>query len=91
MKCPKIKKAEAIDNHTLLIEFTNGEWKKYSTQRLLDKPMFAPLRNASFFKNFRVESGGYALVWNENIDISEYELWINGDASEGKERSVHND
>jgi hypothetical protein len=40
--------------------------------------MFAPLRNASFFKNFRIESGGYGLVWNEDIDISEYELWKNG-------------
>jgi hypothetical protein len=40
--------------------------------------MFAPLRNLSFFKNFKIESGGYGLVWNEDIDISEYELWKNG-------------
>ena len=26
----------------------------------------------------QVEPGGYALVWNEDIDISEYELWKNG-------------
>jgi hypothetical protein len=23
-------------------------------------------------------SRGYAIVWNEDIDISEYELWIHG-------------
>jgi hypothetical protein len=40
--------------------------------------MFAPLKNPSFFKNFRIEAGGYGLVWNEDIDISEYELWKNG-------------
>jgi len=32
----------------------------------------------AFFKNFKIESGGYGLVWNEDIDISEYELWKNG-------------
>jgi hypothetical protein len=26
----------------------------------------------------KIESGGYGLVWNEDIDISEYELWKNG-------------
>ena len=40
--------------------------------------MFAPLKNPSFFKDFRIEAGGYGLVWNEDIDISEYELWENG-------------
>ena len=27
-----------------------------------------------------VELGGYAVVWNKDIDISEYELWSNGHA-----------
>jgi hypothetical protein len=26
----------------------------------------------------RIEQGGYAVSWNEEIDISEYELWVNG-------------
>ena len=46
--------------------------------KLLDKPMFFPLKNPAFFRNFIIESGGYGLVWNEEIDISEYELWQNG-------------
>ncbi len=40
--------------------------------------MFAPLRQPAFFKNFKVEHGGYGIVWNEDIDLSEYELWKNG-------------
>lgn len=63
---------------TLIIEFTNQEIKKYDVRPLLDVPMFAPLRQPAFFKNFKVEPGGYAIVWNEEIDISEYELWKNG-------------
>jgi len=36
--------------------------------------MFAPLRQPAFFKDFKIEPGGYALVWNVDIDISEHEL-----------------
>jgi hypothetical protein len=39
--------------------------------------MFAPLENRAFFKNVQIETGGYAVSWNEDIDISEYELWVN--------------
>ena len=78
MKPPKIISAQVVDDRTLLIEFSQGEFKKYDISQLLSKEMFAPLRNPSFFKNFKIESGGYGLVWNEDIDISEYELWKNG-------------
>jgi hypothetical protein len=78
MNYPRIQEAKAIDDTTLVIEFTNQEVKKYDICHLLETPMFAPLRQPAFFKNFKVEPGGYAIVWNEEIDISEYELWKNG-------------
>lgn len=78
MKVPKIISAQVIDDRTLLIEFSQNQFKKYDVSQLLSKEMFAPLRNPSFFKNFKIESGGYGLVWNEDVDISEYELWKNG-------------
>lgn len=78
MKYPRICQAKAIDDTTLIIEFTNQEVKGYDIRPLLTTPMFSPLRQPAFFKNFKVESGGYAIVWNEEIDISEYELWKNG-------------
>jgi hypothetical protein len=37
--------------------------------------MFAPLQQLAFFKSFTLAPGGYGIVWNEDIDISEYELW----------------
>jgi hypothetical protein len=74
----KIIAANAIDDRTLLIEFSQNEFKKYDISKLFNNQMFAPLQNPSFFKNFRIEAGGYGLVWNEDIDISEYELWKNG-------------
>lgn len=78
MKCPRICQAKAINDHTLVIEFTNHEVKKYDIVYLLENTMFAPLRKPAFFKNFQVEQGGYGIVWNEDIDLSEYELWKNG-------------
>lgn len=78
MKYPRIHKAKAINDTTLIIEFTNQEIKKYDVRPLLEIPMFAPLRKPAFFKNFKVEPAGYAIAWNEEIDISEYELWKNG-------------
>jgi hypothetical protein len=84
MKYPQIHEATAIDDTTLIVEFTNQEIKKYDIRHLLDNPMFSPLRQPAFFKNFQIDSGGYALVWNEDIDISEYELWKNGVTLERK-------
>jgi len=78
VKPPQILAAHPIDDRTLLVEFSQNEFKKYDISKLFNNEMFAPLRNPSFFKNFRIESGGYGLVWNEDIDISEYELWKNG-------------
>jgi hypothetical protein len=78
MKPERIVSAKAMDDHTLMVEFTNLEVKKYDISKLLDNPMFATLRNSGFFRSFTIEPGGYALVWNDEIDISEYELWQNG-------------
>ena len=78
MSYPKIKSAKAIDDHTLVIEFSNQQKKKYDINPLLEKEMFAPLKNLAFFKSVKIEQGGYAIVWNDAIDISEYELWEHG-------------
>ena len=79
MECPKIKSASAIDNHTLLIKFENNQKRKYDVSPLLNMEMFSPLKNPVLFKAVQVEQGGYAVAWNNEIDISEYELWRNGE------------
>jgi hypothetical protein len=40
--------------------------------------MFAPLRQPGFFRSFNLEPGGFGIVWNDDVDLSEYELWKNG-------------
>ena len=78
MVVPKIKHVVGTENHTLIVAFDNGETKQYDVGKLFENSMFSPLKDPAFFKNVRVEPGGYAVYWNENIDISEYELWKNG-------------
>jgi Protein of unknown function (DUF2442) len=79
MKHPKIISARAIDNNTLKIEFDNSIKKTYDIRRVIDREMFMPLKNYSLFQNVQIDNGGYAVFWNEDIDISEYELWTNGE------------
>jgi len=80
MQYPKIKSVSAIGNYTLQVEFDNNQKKKYDVTPLLCREMFSPLKNKALFKAVKVEQGGYAVVWNSEIDISEYELWIHGQA-----------
>ena len=75
---PKIKSVKAIGPGNLLIEFDNDVKKQYNIAHLLEREMFSPLKDPAFFKCVHVEQGGYAVAWDDHIDISEYELWKNG-------------
>ena len=78
MKCPTIKSVSVIEEHTLLVSFSNNERRKYDVTPLLDREMFSALKNPAFFRNVRVDSGGYALTWDGDTDISEHEIWVHG-------------
>jgi len=60
-----------MDDYQLLVEFTTHEKRRFDVKPLLNKTMFAALKNAAFFKSVKVEQGGYAVSWNDDIDISE--------------------
>jgi hypothetical protein len=80
MNIPKIVSATAVDDHTLVIQFDNSAKKLYNVTPLFGKAMLVPLKNPALFKSVKVEQGGYAVSWNNEIDISEYELWSHGEA-----------
>ncbi len=78
MLYPKITSAEIIENYTLLVRFSNHQARKYNCEKLLEKTMFSPLKNYAFFKNFQLDPSGSGITWNDEIDISEYEIWVKG-------------
>jgi hypothetical protein len=75
---PRITSATAIGPARLLVVFEDGTQRVYDCAPLLDRPQFQLLRTPAFFRALRVDPGGYGISWNDEIDLSEYELWTNG-------------
>ena len=83
MKIYKIRKVYPLENMVLGVLFENGVFKKYDLSRLIPEiPVFKQLKNRNLFRKARVDFGGAAVVWNSEIDLSEYELYKNGTAWE---------
>jgi len=79
MRPPKITAAKAVSDRVLVVEFDGGESRRYDISALLAREAFAPLKNPALFKAVTVESGGYAVSWGADIDLSENELWRGGE------------
>ena len=77
MSTPKIQSVKPLENKKLLVKFENGVEKIYDCNQLLHLEVFQLLKNDTFFKSVKVDSGGYGISWNDDVDLSEYELWTN--------------
>ena len=77
-KYPKILNVESIKGKRLLLTFQNGTKKIYDCSPLLENDIFKALQNDAFFNSVHVDKHGYGIVWNDELDLSESELWING-------------
>jgi hypothetical protein len=75
---PKIKSVKPLPDYRLRIIFYNDIAVTYDCSPLLQEALFNPLRDESLFNQARVGFGGYGIVWNDEIDLSESELWLNG-------------
>ena len=78
MNAPKVLSVQTLENKKLLVKFVNGVEKIYDCAQLLNVEMFQVLNNEAFFKSVKVDAGGYGISWNDDADLSEYELWTNG-------------
>lgn len=77
-KYPKILNVETKNGKRLLVTFDNGIKKIYDCSSLLGNEIFKPLLNDVLFNSVHVDKHGYGIVWNDELDLSESELWING-------------
>jgi len=78
MDAPKILSVRVELPRTLLVEFVGKQWRRYDITPLLDLPAFEPLRNEALFASVHADRGGYGVIWNDDIDLAEYELWTKG-------------
>ena len=73
----KVISVRLLENYKLLLKFATGEVKIYDVLPLLNKPVFALLKDEDIFKSVYVESG--TAVWNDgDIDIAPETLFIDG-------------
>ena len=76
----KVKSVNAMPNHRLCVQFSEGVTKIYDVKPLFAKwPVFKMLENdMELFSSVSVDAGGYGVVWNDELDLSCNELFENG-------------
>lgn len=79
---PRIRTVVAVESKNLLVTFENGVTKRYNCAPLLAEDPFSQLRIDPFFRAVQVDTGGYGIRWNDDIDLSESELWLHGSTVE---------
>ena len=67
---------EPQDGYRLLVTFENGERRLFDCTELLEKRVYAPLRNKGFFDLVQAEYG--TAVWDGCIDIAPEHLYERG-------------
>ncbi|MBF0105826.1 MAG: DUF2442 domain-containing protein [Deltaproteobacteria bacterium] len=75
---PKIQSVRPLASKKLEVTFDRGIKKIYDCTKLLNQEAFISLNNDAVFNCVHVECGGYGIAWDDDTDLSESELWING-------------
>ncbi len=75
---PKIIDIKPLDDYQLLVTFEEGSIKRYDCIPLLQKTIFQLLSDKLIFCSVRISPGGYGVEWNDDVGLSGYELWSNG-------------
>jgi hypothetical protein len=78
MNAPRVKSVKPLQERRLLVTFVNGIQKVYDCNKIMHLDRFQLFQNEAFFKMVTVDPGGYGVSWNDEMDLSEYELWNNG-------------
>ena len=76
----KIKNVTPQNNYIFYVRFINEVTKKYDVSKLFDQyKIFNCLKeDKNLYNSVTVDTVGYAIVWNDELDISCNELWNNG-------------
>ena len=69
-----------MDNTILLVAFQNGIEKTYDVKNMFTIfPQMQILeKDKALFDNVSVDTGGYGISWNDELDIDAEEIWDNG-------------
>ena len=87
---PGVRAVRPLSGKKLLVTFSTGEVRCYDCRPLLSQEPFRALEDAGLFLRVHADPRGYGVIWNDEIDLAESELWINGTPAEpehGADRS----
>ena len=68
-----VKDVKPQRDYSLIITFQNNEIRRYDAKQLLNKPIFAPLKNISFF--MLAHPACDTVAWTDEIDIAPERLY----------------
>ena len=76
----KMRAVHTLSDYRLYIQFSEGLTKIYDVKPLFTKwAAFKRLENEpELFNDVAVDTGGYGIVWNDELDLSSEELYENG-------------
>lgn len=75
----KISNVKPLQNMLLFVEFRDGTELIYNAGDLpAQNEIFNELKNPELFAQVKVDSGGYGISWNDDIDLDGEEIWANG-------------
>ncbi len=73
---PRVTAVRALDDHTLLVTFANGESKRFDMRPYFDYPAFRRLRDPGFFRKVAAAEG--TASWPGGIDFDPDTLFVDG-------------
>jgi hypothetical protein len=65
---PWITEAEYIEGYRVLVTFKNGTTGEVDFKGDLDGPIFEPLKDPAYFRQFHIE--GHTLAWENGADFA---------------------
>lgn len=76
----KIKSIKPLPDYLLLVQFESNEKKQYDIKKLVNElePFNALIYIPGLFEQVKVDSGGFGIYWNDEIDLACDELYNNG-------------
>ena len=75
----RIRSVTPLDDYLLRVEFCEGITKIYDVKPLFEKiEVFNKLKKNNLFNKVKVDFGGYAVIWNKEVDLECDDLFYDG-------------
>jgi hypothetical protein len=71
---PRVVYVQPCEDYKLILKFTNGERRIFDARRLLDIPVFSPLKSKPFFDSVFIAYG--TVGWPQDIDYCPDTLYM---------------